>query len=348
MKRITAFAVFLISSLALAAPAFARDAYVMDNAGLLSASTVSALNAKIGDFYAQSHKEVVVDIESTVTGDPKAAAERLYAQQQVNGVMIFIAKEPKTIGVIPDRSAASYFPAGSTSAIRQAIASGFNAGNFDGGVTNGVDLTINMYRSHLGALRHANATVPVYAQPARSDTEGGFSMGWIWWLIALAVIFFIIRGIFRAMSGPRVMPPGYGGPGYGGPGYGGPGYGGGYGPGYGGGGGGGSFFSGLLGGLGGAFLGNELFGNRGETIIEQPGQQAGFVDPGSANYGGGDASGFQSDPGQADMGNSSFGGWGGGDSGGGGGWGGGDSGGWGGGGDSGGGFGGGGDSGGGW
>ena len=36
-------------------------------------------------------------------------------------------------------------------------------------------------------------------------------MTFIWWLIALAVIFFIVRGIFRAISGPRMMPPGYGG-----------------------------------------------------------------------------------------------------------------------------------------
>ncbi len=324
MKRIATLAVFLLTLVSFASPAFARDAYVIDNAGLLSASTVSSLNASIGDFNAQTHKEVVVDTESTVVGDPKAAAEKFYAQQQVNGVLIFIAKDPKTIGVIPDRAAAHYFPAGSTSAIRSAIASGFNAGNFDEGVTNGVDLTINMYRSHLGEVRASNAAAPIYTQPVRSESGGGFHMGFIWWIIVLAVIFFIVRGIFRAMSGPRVMPPGYGG----GPGYGGPGYGG-YGPGYGGGpmggGGGGSFFSGLLGGLGGAFLGNELFGNRGETIIEQPIQTAGFG--GDANYGG-DTSGFQSDPGQADMGNSSFGGWGGGDdSGGGGGWGGGDSGG---------------------
>ncbi len=337
MKRIAA-TVVLLTALGLGtAPAFARDAYVIDNAGLLSASTVSALNAKIADFNAQTHKEVVVDTESTVTGDPKAAAEQIFAQQQINGVLIYIAKTPKTIGVIPDRAAAKYFPAGSTSAIRTAIADGFNAGNFDGGVTNGVDLTLNMYRSHLGSLRSA-MPAPAAVTTTRSDTGGGFSMGWIWWLIVLAVIFFIIRGIFRAMAGPRMMPPGYGG-GPMGP------MGGGYGPGYGGGGfgggGGGSFFSGLLGGLGGAFLGNELFGNRGETIVN-PGQQAGFGD--QSSYNAGDQSGFQSDPGQADMGNSSFGGWGGGgdssggwgggDSGGGG-WGGGDSGG--GGGDSGGG-----------
>ena len=347
MKRIAALAIFLVTLGSGALPAAARDAYVIDNASLLSPSTVSALNAKIGDFYAQSHKEVVVDVESTVTGDPKAAAEKIYAQQQVNGVLIFIAKEPKTIGVIPDRAAASYFPAGTTSAIRSAIASGFNAGNFDEGVTNGVDLTINMYRSHMGALRSTKAAVPAYTQPVRSDTGGGFQMGWIWWLIVLAVIFFVVRGVFRAMSRPRMMPPGYGG---GAP-MGGPGYGGGYGPGYGGGpmggGGGGSFFSGLLGGLGGAFLGNELFGGNRENI-NNSNSLAGLGGDQSGVSSGGDASGFQSDPGQADMGNSSFGGWGGGGSGdsGSGGWGGGDSGGGGwGGGDSGGG---GGDSGGGW
>ncbi len=332
MKRFAMVTALLIALGVSALPASARDVYVTDNAGLLSASTVAALNAKIGEFHARTHKEVVVDIESTVTGDPKSAAESTYAQQQINGFLIFIAKNPKTIGVIPDRAAASYFPAGSTEAIRTAIASGFNAGNFDEGVTNGVDLTLNMYRSHLGAL-HRVAVVDPIAAPvpvvAQSNAGGGFNpMSLIVILIVLAVIFFIVRGIFRAMTGPRMMPPGYGGPPPMGGGYG---YGGGYGPGYGGGpmgGGGGGFFSGLLGGLGGAWLGNELFGGNRETIIEQPVQQAGFVDGGQGNYGG-DASGFQSDPGQADMGNSSFGSWGGGDNSGGG-WGGGDSGGWGG------------------
>jgi len=72
-------------------------------------------------------------------------------------------------------------------------------------------------------------------------------MSLLWLAIILFAGFLIIRAIFRAIAGPRPMPPGYGGPGMGGPGYGPPGYGGGYGPGYGGGVGGG-FFSGLLGG----------------------------------------------------------------------------------------------------
>jgi hypothetical protein len=314
MKPLAAAAALAIAVAAGFAPAQARDSYVIDNAQLLSPATVSAINAKVGDFNAQAHKEVVVVIQPSFTGTPADAEERTFAQQQVNGVLIFIAKSPKTIAVVPDRAAAHYFPAGTTSAIRQAIASAFNSGDFNGGVTNGVDLTLAEYRSHLGSVRTTTFN-GVPATTVRNDTGGGFNMSLIWWLIALAVIFFVVRGIFRAIAGPRMMPPGYGG-GMGGP------MGGGYGPGYGGGGfgGGGGFWSGMLGGLGGAFLGNELFGGGRNEMFNQGGQQAGFGDGNQGQYGGGDSSGFQNDAGQADMGNASSGGWGG-DSGGGGGWG---------------------------
>jgi uncharacterized membrane protein YgcG len=326
-KPLAALASLLIAVGSTALPAVARDSYVIDNAHLLSASTISALNAKVADFSATAHKEVFVDTEATVDGaTPQAAAEKIFAQQQINGVLIYVSKSPKSIGVVPDRAARDYFPPQSTSAIRSAIASAFNSGDFNGGISNGVDLTLAQYRSHLGALTHQKTSyAPVGSGNFTRSSQAGFSMGWIWTLIILAVIFFVIRGIFRAMAGPRMY--GGGGPMGGGPMMGGGGYGPGYGGGYGGGGG-GSFWSGLMGGLGGAFLGNELFGRRDDF---GGGNQAGFVDGGQSQA---DTSGFQSDPGQADMGNASFGGWGGGDSGGG--WGG-DSGGGGGGGDFGGG-----------
>lgn len=314
MKLLAASAALVVAVVAGLGPAQARDAYVIDNAQLLAPATVSAINAKVGDFNAQTHKEVIVVIDPSFTGTAPAAEERTFAQQQVNGVLIYIAKSPKTIAVVPDRAAAHYFPAGTTSAIRQAIASAFNSGDFNGGVTNGVDLTLAEYRSHIGSLRSTVRSETFNSVPAptyRAQTGGGFNMSWIMWLIAFAVIFFIVRGIFRAIAGPRMYPPGYGG-GMGGP------MGGGYGPGYGGGfgGGGGGFWSGMLGGLGGAFLGNELFGGNRSEFINGGGQQAGFGGEGGP-YGGGDSSGFQNDAGQADMGNASSGGWGG-DSGGGG------------------------------
>lgn len=341
MKPQAAFAAFAAITVAVAAtlaPAFAaRGSYVIDDAHLLSQATVTQLNQQIGDFNAQTGKEVVVVTTDSLGGTaPDAAIERSFAQNQVNGVEIFIAKNEKQIKIAGDRASRQFFPSGSFQTIAQTMRGSFRAGDFDGGVVNAVGVILNTYRGHESSLNRGRQ--PVGAGASRtvqhSQSSGGFSMGWIWWIIILAVIFFIIRGIFRAMSGPRMYG---GGPGYGpgGPGYGGPGMG--YGGGYGGGMGGGGFWSGLLGGLGGAWLGNELFGGRNNNFGGGEGSSwagTGGVDPGTSA----DASGWQSDAGQIDTSNIGGSGWGdsgGGDSGGGG-WGGGDSGG--GGGDSGGGW----------
>jgi uncharacterized membrane protein YgcG len=323
MKPLAALAAATLAIGALVAPALAAE-YVHDGASMLSPATVTQLDSTIGSFYAQTHKEVLVDTVPSLDGATvAAAAERVFAQQRVNGVLIYIAKAEHKIEIVPDRASRAFFPSGSFDPIYATMSTSFKAGDFNGGVTNAVDLIINTYRGHEGALRERrteNYVPATTTQVVRSNT-GGFTMGFIWWLIVLAVIFFVVRLILRAMVGPRMYPPGYGGgPGPGGPYAGGPGYGPGYGgPGYGYGGGGGGFWSGLLGGLGGAWLGNEMFGGNRETIIEQP---ANYADVGGGY--GQDQSGFQNDPGQADMGNAAGGGWG--DSSGGG-WGGGDSGG---------------------
>jgi uncharacterized membrane protein YgcG len=299
---------FGLAALALAAglavtahPAGARDSYVTDGAGMFSAATVSALNAEIGDFNRQTGKEVVVITTPSLSGrTPQDAAERAFAQNQVNGVMIFLAKAEKVDGIVPDRSAARFFPPGETQSIRQAMRGYFRSGDFDQGIKTGVDLVLGQYRSHLGSLRRTSQAPLGTSSTPSTAQSGGFSMGWIWLILIALAAFLIIRALFRAIAGPRMYPPGYGGPGYG------PGMGMG-GPGYGYGGGGGSFWSGLLGGLGGAFIGNELFGRGGGF-----GGGGGFVGGESGLQGGDpsqslDSQGWQSDAGQADMGNASFG-----------------------------------------
>jgi uncharacterized membrane protein YgcG len=332
MKPTAALAAFAALTVALAAtvaPAFAaRSSYVIDDAHLLSATVVAQINQQVSDFNAQTGKEVLVVSTPSLNGQtPEAAIERSFAQNQVNGVEIFIAQNEHQIRIAGDRASSKFFPSGSYQTIAQTMRASFKSGDYDGGVENAVGVIINTYRGHLSSLNAGRRPAgAVSSSRSQSYNSGGFSLGWIWWIIILAAIFFIIRGIFRAMSGPRM----YGGPGYGGPGPGyGPGYGGGMGMG------GGGFWSGLLGGLGGAWLGNELFGGRRD--FGGGGDYAGTaggVDPGTAS----DAGGWQSDAGQIDtsnIGGSSWGDSGGGDSGGGG-WGGGDSGG--GGGDSGGGW----------
>jgi uncharacterized protein len=296
MKVFSAIALAAFAMASFASPAWARDTYVTDGASLFSAATVTSLNQTIGDFNRQTGKEVVVVTVPSLDGaTPQDAAEKVFAQQQVNGVLVFLAKAEKKDGIIGDRASQAFFPAGTFDNIRQAMRGYFRDGDYDEGITTGVGLILSQYRSHERALGTQGARTVV---PSSSQSFGGGGMSLFWLILILLAGFLIIRAVFRAlMGGPRMMPPGYGGqPG--------PGYGGGYGmPGYGGGGG-GSFFSGLLGGLGGAFLGNELFGhqNFGGGF---GGQSAGIpgADPGSAA----DASGWQSDPGQADMGNASFG-----------------------------------------
>jgi uncharacterized membrane protein YgcG len=285
----------------LAAPAFARDAFVIDGAGLFGSTAVAEVNREVADFNRQTGKEVVVVTVPSLNGQTlNQAAEDTFSKEQVNGVLFYFAKAEKQDIVLGDTASRAFFPSGTFGNIHDAMRGYLRSGDFDQALATGVNLVLDQYRSHEGT---ASVTQPVTRTRTIAPTSRGSSLGGgmslIWLAIFLFAGFLIIRGIFRALAGPRMMPPGYGGPGPApGPGYG---YGGGY-PG-----GGSGFFSGLLGGLGGAWLGNELFGRQwggGDTINQ--GQTAGLGGAGGA----GDASGWQADPGQADIGNAGGGGWG--------------------------------------
>ncbi len=314
MKTLRALACSAAAVLIALAPAAARDSFVQDQAAMFGQTTATALNSRIGNFNAQTGKEVVVmTVPSLAGAQLKDAAERAFAQQQVNGVLIYIAKDDRRDIIVPDRAgvSAGWFDTGTLQAIRQSMEAQFKDGDFDGGITTAVSGVLGIYRSH---LRSRNAAAPVGATSrgyANSASTGGFHLSGFWLIVILVAAFLVLRSVMRAMSTPRTpygQPPGQpGGPGYG--------------PGYGGGGGGG-FFSGLLGGLGGAWLGNEMFGgNRGGGGGDSGGSYGGSD---VAGGGAADAGGWGSDAGQADMGGSSGGDWsgggfGGGDAGGGGG-----------------------------
>ena len=302
MKRLSALAAVAATLCLSALPALARTGYVIDNASLLSAQTVSAINARVSSFNAQTGKEVVVQTVSSLGGASiRDAAGKAFSDLGVNGVLIYIAKDDRKDFIVPDAAGtrAGWFGPSIFSPIYQSMGAQFKNGDYDGGVTTGVDSVLGIYRSHMSSLGGANgAAAPVRTSanaPYASSPTGGFHLSGFWLIVLLVVAFLVIRSIIRAMSTPR-MPMGYGGPPVapGAPGYGQQGYG----PGYGGMGGGGSFFSGMLGGLGGAFLGNELFGGRG-------GGGGNGGDSGGTWGGGGaapDAGGWSSDAGQGDTG----------------------------------------------
>jgi uncharacterized membrane protein YgcG len=324
ISRSLAPAACVFALLAAAASAAARD-FVFDRAGMFSAPTVAQLNARIGNFSAQTGKEIVVATTPSLGGATlQGAASAAFAQQSVNGILIFIARDDRKDIIVPDRAGAQagWFTPDVLRSIRTSMEAQFRNESYDAGITGAVSSVLNVYRAHLGSLQGSAGAGAVPA-PRASSSSGGFGISMFWWIIVAVVGFLILRSILRAFAAPRYYggapgaapPPGGAyGPGYG------PGYG------YGGFGGGGSFWSGLLGGLGGAWLGNELF--RGGGIAPASAAQ---IAPDAGGGSGADSGGWQSDAGQADVGGASGGDWSGGgfggDGGGGGDFGGGDSGG---------------------
>jgi uncharacterized protein len=292
MKSIASRGLVVACGLALFAgslPAAARD-FVLDQAGMFSGATLAQLNERIGAFNAQTHKEIVVVTTPSLGGATlQNAAASAFAQQNVNGVLIFIARDDRRDIIVPDRAGvqAGWFTPDVLRSIRIAMEAQFKAEAYDAGITGAVDAILRIYQSHLRGLQTTGSTGAVPAERSPSST-GGFHIPMFWLIIIVIVGFLILRSILRAFSAPRY----YGGRG--------------------------SFWSGLLGGLGGAWLGNELFrggGGLGPT-------QAGQITPDSGGgLGGADTAGWQGDAGQADMSGASGGDWGGGgfgDSGGGG------------------------------
>ncbi len=296
MLRPLFFAAIAGAALLNAAPAAAKE-FVSDQAGMFSPSTVDALNTRIGNFNAQTGKEIIVQtVPSVPNGDVQAAAENAFSQGQVNGVLIFIDKGDRKDWIIPDRAAvqSGWWSSQTSQTIAQAMQAQFKAGDFDGGITTAVSSALNVYRSHLSSLQNGNAVQrpATYGQPAQSAQSGGTHISIFWWIIIALIAFAVIRSLTRVGAG------GYSGgyrPGYG-PGYGAPGYGGGYG----GWGGGGGFWSGLLGGLGGAWLGNQMFDRNNAGAAGGALGAGGAADAGNAAPS--DAGGWQSDPGQAGLG----------------------------------------------
>ena len=269
MKRSVNSSIALtVLSLALALPALpaaARD-FVQDQAGMFSAATVSSLNDRIGSFNAQTGKEVVVVTVPSLGGATlQDAAKAAFSQQNVNGVLVFIAKDDRRDIIVPDRAGtqAGWFTPDVLASIRTTMESQFKAEDYDAGITGAVGGVLDVYRAHVGSARQSGSA-PAAASIARTAPSaiGGFHISMFWWIIIAVAGFLILRSVMRSLSAPRYGPPGAPGnvppgnmppAGYGpGPGYGTGGYGGG----------GGSFWSGLLGGLGGAWLGNEIFGDR--------------------------------------------------------------------------------------
>ncbi len=325
----------LLAFLAFPAPGGATGV-IQDDAKFFSPAAVTAATQRSQQVQQATGKTIALRTVATIgskdDAQASAAADKVFQELQLNGVLIYVVKDAGKLVLKVGQDTRQLVPVAEETTIRNAMLARFNAKDFDGGLQTGLDALDRDLRAGAattnGGQQGAAAPVRPTPAPARDRGFGLFPLA-LFCLVPLVLvglaIFFVARrrsgggsGGFMGGAGGGAYPAG--GPGYGGPGYGGGGgYGGGYGPNTGGGAG---FGTGAaVGGLGGLVAGGLIAheldqrnnggqqGNRGGDY--DGGHGGGYGTPGQGQAGGnGNDAGVPSDSGQ-DVGG--FGGDGGGD-----------------------------------
>ncbi len=329
---------------------------IQDDAKFFSSTAVAAATQRSQQVQQATGKTIALRTVATIGGKDdaaaSAAADKVFQELQLNGVLIYVVKDAGKLVLKVGQDTRQLVPVAEETTIRNAMLARFNAKDFDGGLQTGLDAldrdlragaaTTNGGQQGAAApVRPAPAPTPA---PARERGLGIFPLA-LFCLVPLVLvglaIFFVAR---RRGGGPGGVTGGsggsypVGGPSYGGPGYGGSGgnggnSGGGYGPNTGRSGPGfgtGAAVGGLGGLVAGGLIAHELDqrnnggrqGNPGGDY--DGGNGGGFGTPGQGQAGGyGNDGGVPSDSGQdvggfgGDSGGGDVGSFGGGDSGGG-------------------------------
>jgi uncharacterized protein len=227
-----------------AAPSFPKlTGRVVDDAHMLSADTVSSLDAKLADLEAKTTRQVVVVTLPSLQGyDISDYGYQLGRTWQIgqkgenNGALFIVVPSERKVRIEAGYGLEPVLTDALSSVIlQQNVLPRFREGDMQGGVVAGTDALITQLTLPDDQAR-ANVA-KAQARPARHERAGPLAF------IPLLIFLFIIFGIFRRGGGWWLLPLIFSGGGRGG------GWGGGGGGGWGGGGGGG--FSGGGGSFGG-------------------------------------------------------------------------------------------------
>ena len=170
---------------------------VYDGADILSPATEAALDKRLRDYNRETGRAIIVATVPTINGQPiEPYATGLFAEWGIGGakrdqgLLLLIAKEDRKLRIEVGYGLHPYFGgimAGRV--INDVITPQFKAGDFDGGVTSGVDAIIeHLARSPADAAAVAEAAE---AAAAQESSEGGFPIGALFW-IAFLFFFFIL------------------------------------------------------------------------------------------------------------------------------------------------------------
>lgn len=243
---LTAFLGWTVPSAAALPLAGSSAASFVDDSGkFFSDTAIKELTSLIERIKNTAGKEVYVVTVGKLTGKSIAeAAVEFGRARRVNGVVIYISREPSKLAVEVGKNTAKLITDDKKLMVRDTMVRAFKEKRFDDGILQAVGLLENQMKyKPVGMITGHNQQMPIQGEPKRTK-------GTNWLLLLLLIVggFLILRMILRAISGGQAQQglPG-GAPGLGGK------------PGMPGVGGGGGFMNSLLGGLGGAMLGNWLF-----------------------------------------------------------------------------------------
>ncbi|GAA5060360.1 hypothetical protein GCM10023208_28620 [Erythrobacter westpacificensis] len=203
------FAIWLaLASLlaALAMPAQAQryelparpDGPVLDSANMLSDATEASLNQRLTQYNQETGRAIVVATVPSLDGaEIEPYATELFAEWGIGGaerdmgLLLLIARDDREMRIEVGYGLHPYFGgimAGRV--IRDVITPQFKAGNFDAGVTQGIDAILQ----HLANSPEDAIAIEEAAQAAaesRQQSEGGFPIGTLIWL-GFIFFFFVL------------------------------------------------------------------------------------------------------------------------------------------------------------
>lgn len=284
--------------LGLAGLAVAATARVSDEAKFFSTPAIENADRRIQEIQRDFHKDLLVDtvarvpadMQQSLESDGKAAffhrwAARRAEDADVHGIYILLCKEPGHLQIIQDqRTKSRGFRDADRDQLEKQMLELLRQKKYDAALAQAVDFVAARLRANLGSGRPATSSgipplggpvdrprprsmnppnspmPPGGAVPAQHIAGGGSMLGWLLLIGLILLGVWVVRAIFRAITGAgrgygpgpgmpagQGMPGAYGSGGYGPAGYGPAGYGG------------GGFLSNLMGGMFGAAAGNWIY-----------------------------------------------------------------------------------------
>jgi uncharacterized protein len=202
------------------------DRYITDQAGVLDAGTLSAINDQLEQFEKETSNQIVVAIYPSLPPDASIDqyaidtynAWKIGQKGKDNGALLLISINDRKMFICTGRGLEGALPdAICKNIVTEVIAPQFKQGNYAGGIQAGLNAMIAATK---GEYKGTGTTV--------AERDGSNQNSPFWIFIVLFLIVFCLTRIGSFNSGPIIYTGGgWGGGGFGGGGFGGGGFGGG-------------------------------------------------------------------------------------------------------------------------